>query len=180
MAAPTPKSRSRDRSAGAASARAICARLKSLLDAGLPGATAKIWHGGPVWFLDGHPVAGYDAGPKSVRLTFWNGRAFDEPGLAPVGKHRAAQALFRAESEVDEAALRRWLKKAAANVLDSAAYVRMLRSGAQETELRHRDGSLRARGWMRAGAKVGEWTTYDAKGRVVKVTVMKPKLDRNR
>ena len=38
-----------------------------------------------------------------------------------------------------------------------------------------KDGSLMRSGSFEDGEQVGEWTTYAAGGRVVKVTVMKPK-----
>ena len=74
--------------------RAICDLLRELIDTALPGATYKVWHGSPVWFIDDNPVVGYNAAAKAVKLLFWNGQAFDEPTLKPVGKYRAAQALF--------------------------------------------------------------------------------------
>jgi hypothetical protein len=107
--------------------RAICDRLRAQIDAAIPSATSKIWHGGPVWFIDDNPVVGYNATAKSVNLLFWNGQAFDEPGLAPVGKHRAAQAIFTDSPEIDLTEIRRWLKKAGSDVLDSTAYFKQLR-----------------------------------------------------
>src|SRR5262245_17647086 len=74
--------------------RTICELLRELIDAALPRATSKIWHGSPVWFIDDNPVVGYNATAKIVNLLFWNGQAFDEAGLKPVGKYRAAQATF--------------------------------------------------------------------------------------
>ena len=38
-----------------------------------------------------------------------------------------------------------------------------------------KDGSKMRTGAFDNGVQVGEWTTYDRSGRVVKVTVMKPK-----
>lgn len=38
-----------------------------------------------------------------------------------------------------------------------------------------KDGTKMRTGSFEAGEQVGEWTTYDSKGRVVKVTRMKPK-----
>jgi hypothetical protein len=107
--------------------RAICDQLRKLIDAAIPKAESKIWHGGPVWFIDENPVVGYDATAKGVKLLFWNGQAFDEPELKPVGKFRAAQALFVDESEIDAKAIRRWLKKAKADVFDSKAFFKKLR-----------------------------------------------------
>jgi hypothetical protein len=37
----------------------------------------------PVWFLDGNPIAGYSKLKDGVRLLFWSGQSFEEPGLAP-------------------------------------------------------------------------------------------------
>jgi hypothetical protein len=37
----------------------ICDRLATEVTKHLPDAEAKIWHGRPVWFLDGNPVVGY-------------------------------------------------------------------------------------------------------------------------
>jgi antitoxin component YwqK of YwqJK toxin-antitoxin module len=38
-----------------------------------------------------------------------------------------------------------------------------------------KDGVRMRSGYFEAGAQVGEWTTYDKKGDVYKVTTMKPK-----
>jgi hypothetical protein len=108
--------------------RAICDRLRELIDAALPRAASKIWHGSPVWFIDDNPVVGYSATAKTVNLLFWNGQAFDEPGLKPVGKHRAAQAALSDGTEIDLKLMRRWLKKAESDVFDSRAYFKTLRN----------------------------------------------------
>jgi hypothetical protein len=92
--------------------RAICEVLRAAIEAALPKASSKIWHGSPVWFLGENPVVGYDATKKGVNLLFWNGQAFDEPALTPVGQHRAARATFGYVAEVDAKALRRWLASA--------------------------------------------------------------------
>jgi hypothetical protein len=39
-----------------------------------------------------------------------------------------------------------------------------------------KDGVRMRSGYFEAGAQVGEWTTYDKKGDVYKVTIMKPKV----
>jgi antitoxin component YwqK of YwqJK toxin-antitoxin module len=41
------------------------------------------------------------------------------------------------------------------------------------------DGSKMRSGYFENGCQVGEWTTYDKKGQVYKVTRMKPKAARN-
>ncbi len=38
-----------------------------------------------------------------------------------------------------------------------------------------KDGTKLRSGWFENGEQVGEWTTYDARGEVYKVTRMKPK-----
>jgi hypothetical protein len=109
--------------------RGICDHLRDLIDRALHNATAHVWHGSPVWFIDDNPVVGYNATAKAVNLLFWNGQAFDEPDLKPVGKYRAAQAMFRDAAEIDPKVVRRWLKKAKLDVLDSKALFRKRREG---------------------------------------------------
>ncbi len=92
---------------------AICRKLRAALTRGLPAAKAMVWHGSPVWFVGEVPVAGYCVGAKGdVQLLFWNGQAFDEPSLAPLGKFRAAEARYRSAAELDATTLERWLTKA--------------------------------------------------------------------
>jgi hypothetical protein len=107
--------------------RSICDLLRGLIDAALPKATSKVWHGSPVWFVDDNPVVGYNATAKTVNLLFWNGQALDEALLQPVGKYRAAQAKFNTVAEIDPKTIRRWLKKAKADVFDSKAFFKKLR-----------------------------------------------------
>jgi len=112
-----------------AALRGLCDLLRELIDAALPKATSKLWHGSPVWFVGDNPVVGYNATAKAVNLLFWNGQAFDESGLQPVGKYRAAQATFRDAAQIDSRVIRRWLKKAQADVFDSKAFFKKLREG---------------------------------------------------
>ncbi len=109
--------------------RTICGILRELIDTALPKATSKVWHGSPVWFMDDNPVVGYNATAKTVNLLFWNGQPFQEPALKPVGKYRAAQAVFGDAAEIDPKVIRRWLKKAKSNVFDSKAFFKKLRMG---------------------------------------------------
>jgi hypothetical protein len=109
--------------------RTMCDRLRALISAALPDATSKVWHGSPVWFLGDNPVVGYNATAKAVNLLFWNGQAFDEAGLQPVGKYRAAQARFSDAAAIDPKAVCRWLKKAKSDVFDSKAFFQRLREG---------------------------------------------------
>jgi Domain of unknown function (DU1801) len=92
--------------------QAICDLLAREIDKNLPEADRKIWHAHPVWFLDGNPVAGYSKLKGGVRLLFWSGQTFDEPGLKNEGSFKAAEARFTAVEQVDVLALARWLSKA--------------------------------------------------------------------
>jgi len=92
--------------------RKICELLAAEIDRGLPQAENKIWHGHPVWFLDGNPVVGYDRLKDCIRLLFWSGQSFEEDGLKPEGKFKAAEARYTAADQVDPKRLARWLAKA--------------------------------------------------------------------
>ena len=92
--------------------KATCHLLANQIDRALPEAERKIWHRHPVWFLDGNPVAGYSKLKSCVRLLFWSGQSFNEPGLQPEGSFKAAEARYTSAGEVDIEALQRWLGKA--------------------------------------------------------------------
>lgn len=91
--------------------RAICELLHHSISSGLPEAENKTWHGHPVWFLDGNPIVGYSKLKSCVRLLFWSGQSFDEPGLANEGSFKAAEARYTSADEIDADALTRWLAK---------------------------------------------------------------------
>lgn len=93
--------------------RQICVALSSAIDQRLPGADNKVWHAHPVWFLDGNPVVGYSKLKDCVRLLFWSGQSFEEPGLKPEGKFKAAEARFTSADEIPVRDLARWIKKSA-------------------------------------------------------------------
>lgn len=92
--------------------KAICDLLADEIDRALPEAEDKVWHRHPVWFLDGNPVAGYSLLKNGVRLLFWSGQSFDEPGLQDEGSFKAAEARYTELAQVDVEALQRWLGKA--------------------------------------------------------------------
>jgi hypothetical protein len=91
--------------------RLICAILKREIDTALPSAESKIWHGSPVWFLDGNPIVGYHRLKDGIRLLFWSGQSFDEEGLHSEGTFKAAEARYDDQKEIKLADLRRWLAK---------------------------------------------------------------------
>ena len=92
----------------------VCNMLAMEIYAGLPEADSKIWHGSPVWFLDGNPVVGYSVRKKDIQLLFWSGMSFDEPSLEPVGnvkKFKAAGFHYTSVDQVDIDVIRRCFKK---------------------------------------------------------------------
>ena len=92
--------------------RDICNLLAREIDQALPEAENKIWHGFPVWFLDGNPVVGYAKLKQCVRLLFWSGQSFAEEGLKKEGSFKAAEARYTAADQISVENLKRWLAKA--------------------------------------------------------------------
>ena len=92
--------------------REICDILAREIEKNLAEAENKIWHAHPVWFLDGNPIVGYSKLKNCVRLLCWSGQSFDEEGLQPEGKFKAAEARYTAAEQVDGKQLKRWLSKA--------------------------------------------------------------------
>lgn len=98
---------------------AVCKRLRAEIERALPGASSKVWHGAPVWFVGETPVAGYNVSKQGdVVLLFWNGQAFGDPSLRPIGSFHAAEARYASIAEIDAAALKRWLKLAGTKLWD--------------------------------------------------------------
>lgn len=93
--------------------QAMCDFLQLHIDTLLKKSESKIWHGSPVWFIDGNPVVSYSVqkGDKVV-LMFFSGQSFDEKDLQPQGKFKAAQIIYTEIDEIKITYLKRWLKKA--------------------------------------------------------------------
>lgn len=89
----------------------ICDKLKAEIEEVLSNSTSKIYHGSPVWFIDDNPILGYYATAESVNLLFWSGQSFDESGLTPTGKNKAALVKYQKLEDIDIPLLKRWLKK---------------------------------------------------------------------
>jgi hypothetical protein len=90
----------------------ICALLAAEIQRALPDAESKVWHGHPVWFLEGNPIVGYSTQKPGLRLMFWSGADFEEAALHVVGKKfKDASVFFTKASEVPVTDLQRWLSK---------------------------------------------------------------------
>jgi hypothetical protein len=91
--------------------QAICERLFTEIHAALPDAEYKLWHGAPVWFLDGNPIVGYHSLKAGMRLLFWSGQSFKEVGLKDEGTFKAAGVMYKDVAEVNSDDVQRWLKE---------------------------------------------------------------------
>lgn len=92
--------------------KVICELLYAEIERGLPDAENKVWHGHPVWFLNGNPTVGYSKLKHGVRLMFWSGADFEEPDLQlGSGKFKDASTTYTDISEIHTDDLERWLEK---------------------------------------------------------------------
>jgi hypothetical protein len=76
----------------------------------LTNAESKIWHGSPVWFMDGNPIVGYSKLKDGIQLLFWSGASFEER-FKPVGKFKAAEIRYTDAAQINRDDLTRWLDK---------------------------------------------------------------------
>ena len=90
----------------------ICVSLMNEINQRLTGAESKVWHGHPVWFLNGNPIVGYGKLKDTVQLLFWSGQTFKEWGLTNEGSFKAAEKRYTSRADVNIKDVRRWLKKA--------------------------------------------------------------------
>lgn len=90
----------------------ICNFLQSNIDKNLKKGESKIWHGSPVWFLEGNPIVSYSVRKdERVSLMFFSGQGFDEKDLKPEGKFKASEIFYTDVKEIKITHLKRWLKK---------------------------------------------------------------------
>lgn len=93
--------------------KAICNQLANCLEKELTKAESKVWHGHPVWFINGNPIVGYSKQKRGIRLMFWSGADFEEEQLNVLGgKFKDASVFYTSLSEIKTGDLKRWLKKA--------------------------------------------------------------------
>ena len=92
--------------------RVLAEQLAKLFDKKVPQAESKVWHGHPVWFIEGNPVFGYSLKKAGLEVLFWSGKSFKKTGLKPIGKFQAAGIGIANASDVE--ALNDWLVEAVA------------------------------------------------------------------
>lgn len=82
--------------------KGLAEQLAKLFKKQVPQAEAKVWHGHPVWFIDGNPIAGYSLKKSGIEVLFWSGKSFATAGLGPVGKYQAAGIAIETADDVDK------------------------------------------------------------------------------
>lgn len=92
--------------------KAICNLLTQTICQHLPEAESKLWHGHPVWFLEGNPIVGYSKEKKGLRLMFWSGADFEDEALIPGPKFKDASIFYQTIQEISLDDLKGWLLKA--------------------------------------------------------------------
>ncbi len=90
---------------------AICELLNRVIQETLPEAEGKVWHGHPVWFIDGNPIVGYSKLKDSIQMLFWSGQSFEEEVLKPEGKFKAAEFRFSVVDAINIEDAKRCLAK---------------------------------------------------------------------
>ncbi len=92
--------------------QAIARLIALTIDRQLPEAESKIWHGHPVWFINGNPIVGYSRQKKGMRLMFWSGADFMEgDSIVKGGKFKDASIFYNQVQDVDTVDLNRWLQQ---------------------------------------------------------------------
>lgn len=90
----------------------ICNFLELNINNSLKKAESKIWHGSPVWFIEGNPIVSYSVRKGDVvSLMFFSGQGFDEVDLKNEGKFKAAEIFYKDVKDIKVTPLKRWLKK---------------------------------------------------------------------
>ena len=94
-------------------AKDVCTFLASQINQNLKNSESKVWHGSPVWCIDGNPIVAYSVRKDGrVSLMFFSGQSFEDGELVPEGKFKAAEIFYTDVKEVKATKLKKWLKKA--------------------------------------------------------------------
>lgn len=96
----------------------ICSHLHGIISKYLPEGECSLWHGHPVWFLNGNPIVGYNCLKAGIRLMFWSGQSFETPGLAAQGKFKAATITYTNPAQIELDHLRAWIVESRATQWD--------------------------------------------------------------
>jgi hypothetical protein len=92
--------------------REIADALVPVLEESATDAVGQVWHGHPVWLIDGTPVAGFKAYPRYVTFMIWGGHLIaDESGRLERGARMGTVKLSSVD-EVDAELFSQWLQQA--------------------------------------------------------------------
>lgn len=96
-------------------AKKVCIFVRQEINKALPRSSkvaSKIWHGSPVWFIDGNPVVSYTVRKAGdVNVMFFSGQSFKHKGLTKEGSFKAAEVRYATVDDVNVTDLRKWLKE---------------------------------------------------------------------
>lgn len=94
-----------------AESKQICNSLIEQINKVLNKAEAKVWHGHPVWFVEGNPIVGISKKKAGVEILFWSGQSFKKPGLKALGKFKAAGVIYGSFEDVKISIIKSWLQE---------------------------------------------------------------------
>jgi hypothetical protein len=93
--------------------------LTGIIDAELPDATTKLYHGIPVWCVGDQPTVGIKPAKAHVSVLFFqgqrqlDGQPADATGkLVASGSFEMASVKLASPEDLDENALRTWVRRA--------------------------------------------------------------------
>ena len=90
----------------------VCDFLELNINNFLKKSESKVWHGTPVWFIEGNPVVSYSVRKSGVvSLMFFSGQSFEEEDLQPEGTFKAAEIMYTDVKQIKITHLKKWLKK---------------------------------------------------------------------
>ena len=97
------------------------AAVSAIIDGELPGAATKLYHGIPVWCVGDEPTVGLKPAKAHLSVLFFRGQALfdgaaqDATGtLIASGSFEMATAKLTSTADLDEEALRAWVRAAKA------------------------------------------------------------------
>jgi hypothetical protein len=91
--------------------------LGDIIGSELPGATTKLYHGIPVWCVADQPTVGIKPAKAHLSVLFFRGQRIpDATGtLIGSGSFELASVKLTSAADLDEDAVRSWLRTARAN-----------------------------------------------------------------
>jgi hypothetical protein len=94
-----------------AESKLVCNSLIERINNVLTKAESKVWHGHPVWFVEGNPIVGISKKKAGVEILFWSGQSFKKPGLKAIGKFKAAGVIYESIEDVKISTINSWLQE---------------------------------------------------------------------